>query len=113
VAVRGIEVCSLGRMRKEEGRHLEAEAGLTPMPPLGVVPRRKRLIFRVLFAHCLVHFEGPGRFLLPLQPQESSSSGCSYLMVLPVRSRIHWGMGRFCFWALASFCLILKVLWLC
>lgn len=34
-------------------------------------------------------------------------------MVLPVRSRIHWGMGRFCFWALASFCLTRKVLWLC
>lgn len=35
-----------------------------------------------------------------------------YLMVLPVLRRIHWGMGRFCFWALASFCLVRKVLWL-
>jgi hypothetical protein len=34
-------------------------------------------------------------------------------MVLPVRRRIHWGMGRFCFWALASFCLVRKDLWLC
>lgn len=37
----------------------------------------------------------------------------SYLMVLPVRRRIHWGMGRFCFCAFASFCFVLKVLWLC
>lgn len=37
----------------------------------------------------------------------------SYLMVLPVRRRIHWGMGRFCFCALASFCFVRKVLWLC
>lgn len=34
-------------------------------------------------------------------------------MVLPVRRRIHWGMGLFCFWALPSFCLVLKVFWLC
>ncbi len=34
-------------------------------------------------------------------------------MVLPVRSRIHCGMGRFCFWALASFCFVRKDLWLC
>lgn len=32
----------------------------------------------------------------------------SYLMVLPVRSRIHWGMGLFCFCARASFCLVRK-----
>jgi hypothetical protein len=34
------------------------------------------------------------------------------LMVFPVLKRIHWGMGRFCFCALASFCLVRKVLWL-
>lgn len=34
-------------------------------------------------------------------------------MVLSVRRRIHWGMGRFCFFALASFCLVRKDLWLC
>lgn len=32
-----------------------------------------------------------------------------YLIVLPVLIRIHWGMGRFCFIFLASFCLILNV----
>ena len=37
----------------------------------------------------------------------------SYLMVLPVLSRIHCGIGRFCFCALASFCFVLKVLWDC
>lgn len=37
----------------------------------------------------------------------------SYLMVLPVRRRIHWGMGLFCFWALASLTLVRKDLWLC
>lgn len=34
-------------------------------------------------------------------------------MVLPVRRRIHWGIGLFCFWALASFCFVRKDLWLC
>lgn len=37
----------------------------------------------------------------------------AYLMVLPVRRRIHCGIGLFCFCALASFCLVRKVLWLC
>lgn len=37
----------------------------------------------------------------------------AYRMVLPVRRRIHWGIGRFCFWALASFCLVRNDLWLC
>jgi hypothetical protein len=35
----------------------------------------------------------------------------SYRMVLPVRRRIHWGIGRFCFCALASFCFVRKDLW--
>lgn len=34
-------------------------------------------------------------------------------MVLPVLNRIHWGMGLFCFWAFASFCLVRNDLWLC
>ena len=33
-------------------------------------------------------------------------------MVLPVRIRIHWGIGRFCFCALASFCFVRNDLWL-
>ena len=37
--------------------------------------------------------------------------GGAHLMVLPVRMRIHWGRGRFCFCFLPSFCLILKVFW--
>lgn len=32
---------------------------------------------------------------------------------MPVRSLIHCGTGRFCFCALASFCLVRKDLWLC
>ena len=32
-------------------------------------------------------------------------------MVLPVLRRIHWGMGRFCFCALASFTLVRKDFW--
>jgi len=36
-----------------------------------------------------------------------------YLMVLPVLRRIHWGMGRFCFCARASFCLVRNDLWDC
>lgn len=34
-----------------------------------------------------------------------------YRILLPVRILIHWGIGRFCFSFLASFCLILNVLW--
>lgn len=37
----------------------------------------------------------------------------SYLMVLPVRRRIHCGIGLFCFWALASLTFVRKDLWLC
>ena len=37
---------------------------------------------------------------------------CTYRIVLPVRSRIHCGMGRFCFAALASFFLVRNDLWL-
>jgi hypothetical protein len=37
--------------------------------------------------------------------------GGTHLMVLPVRMRIHWGMGRFCFCFLPMIFLILKVLW--
>lgn len=33
-------------------------------------------------------------------------------MVLFVRRRIQWGIGLFCFWAFASFCLVRKDLWL-
>lgn len=49
----------------------------------------------------------------PIEDSNSRNKADSiYLMVLPVLRRIHWGMGRFCFWALASFCLVRKVLWL-
>lgn len=56
--------------------------------------------------------------LSPLHSPSSSSvqsgiSGPAYLMVLPVFRRIHWGMGLFCFWALASFCLVRNDLWDC
>ena len=34
----------------------------------------------------------------------------AHLMVLPVRMRIHWGMGLFCFCFLPRIFLILKVL---
>lgn len=33
-------------------------------------------------------------------------------MVLSVLRRIQWGIGLFCFWAFASFCLVRKDLWL-
>lgn len=39
-------------------------------------------------------------------------SSRTYLIVLPVRRRIHCGIGRFCFCALASFCFVRKDLWL-
>jgi hypothetical protein len=40
-------------------------------------------------------------------------SSSTYRIVFPVRRRIHWGMGLFCFAAFASFCLVRKVLWAC
>jgi hypothetical protein len=43
----------------------------------------------------------------------AGGSGESYLMVLLVLRRIHWGMGRFCFCARASFCLVRKDFWDC
>lgn len=53
-----------GRMRKEEGGHLEAEAGLAPMPPLGVVPVRSNLlIICIPSAHppaCVPRLRGRG-----------------------------------------------------
>ena len=45
--------------------------------------------------------------------KRSESIVQTYRMVLPVRRRIHCGMGRFCFWALASFCFVRKDLWDC
>lgn len=36
----------------------------------------------------------------------------AYLIVLLVLNRIHWGIGLFCFCALASFCFVRKDLWL-
>ena len=51
--------------------------------------------------------------LLRLNVNAMVFHGDMYRMVLPVRRRIHWGIGLFCFWALASFCLTRKVLWLC
>jgi hypothetical protein len=41
------------------------------------------------------------------------ATGVPYLIVLFVLRRIHWGMGRFCFCARASFCLVRKDFWLC
>jgi hypothetical protein len=46
-------------------------------------------------------------------PFQSGVSRRAYLMVLSVFRRIHWGMGLFCFWALASFCLVRNDLWDC
>jgi len=41
------------------------------------------------------------------------NTGGPYRIVLPVRRRIHCGIGRFCFWAFASFCFVRKDLWDC
>ncbi len=76
--------------------HLNTETSLAPMPSLGVVP--------VPFRQCLC----------PASPRlHDIPFDRAYLMVLPVLRRIHWGIGRFCFCALASFCFTRKVLWLC
>lgn len=44
-------------------------------------------------------------------PELQARAWETYLMVLPVRRRIHCGIGRFCFCFLARICLVRKVLW--
>lgn len=48
-----------------------------------------------------------------VQPHLSLFVAMPYLMVLPVLSLIHCGMGRFCFCAFASFCFVRNDLWDC
>jgi hypothetical protein len=64
-------------------------------------------IFSSLYSH------KPSLCVVPKHVELLTKRWRSYLMVLPVLNRIHWGMGLFCFWALASFCFVRKVLWLC
>lgn len=70
-----------------------------------------------LFPNCPHLYPRHCPLLSLFSPAGRHCSGCfhgdMYRMVLPVRRRIHWGIGLFCFWALASFCLTRKVLWLC
>jgi hypothetical protein len=80
----------LGAMR------LDTDTGLAPVSSLCVVPIPRLSVCRFVVYKAA-----------RIAVQEA------YLMVLPVRRRIHWGMGRFCFCALASFILVRKDLWLC
>jgi hypothetical protein len=78
------------------------------MSSLGVVPV-------VAVSHSSKYFVIAQDAALDAKLHASSwaDGGASYLMVLLVLRRIHWGMGRFCFCALASFCLVRKDFWLC
>lgn len=78
-------------------RGLDADASLPPVPSLGVVSDS---------------LEGQQRGAARHEAMGHGASGEAYRMVLFVRSLIHWGTGRFCFCALASFCLVRNDLWL-
>lgn len=102
--------------------HLDAETGLAPVPPLRVVAAEGILLAKeMLSLPCCTHGIYAGfpslRQMARLHKTQYGllrfSRGQSYRMVLSVRRRIHWGMGRFCFFALASFCFVRKDLWLC
>ena len=75
---------------------LDTDSRLSPMSPLSIISAFP------LVSH------------LSLSPRHSHHSSLrrqTYLIVFPVLSRIHCGIGLFCFCALASFCFVLKVLW--
>ena len=62
---------------------------------------------RRVFRQCL-------RFALYLrcrQPLNAEASCATDRILFPVLKRIHWGRGRFCLWALASFCFVRNDLW--
>ncbi len=120
----------------EEDR-LQAELGAAPVATLGVVPERGRGRERQRDGSRRERARGDSRGRSvdvgrtaaragSANPKKSSqrpqaaerallcaSAGGleTYLMVLPVRMRIHWGMGRFCFCFLPRIFLILKVFW--
>jgi hypothetical protein len=81
------------------------------MPSLGVVPG-VCVSFVLLLWGKLAEVSSEVLELLLLLLRESLLRE-PYLMVLPVLRRIHWGMGRFCFCAFASFCLVRKDFWDC
>lgn len=87
----------------------DADARLSPMSSLGVVSISRLLapVFRL--------FLPPQSLCSGVQGDREGRGGFrnAYRMVLPVLNRIHCGIGLFCFWALASFCFVRKVLWLC
>ena len=45
------------------------------------------------------------------QSEGAGIASDAHLMVLPVRMRIHWGMGLFCFCFLPRIFLVLNVFW--
>lgn len=134
--VPGLLFAGSEREGSRPARQLDAETGLAPVSALGVVSVQKRSCQPAVRVSTPTAPSGArvARRVGSLgevgveEGQPSSrrpGEGCvcvclvlwfsdqPYLMVLPVRRRIHWGMGRFCFCALASFCLVRKVLWLC
>ena len=63
---------------------LDTDTGLAPVSSLGVVPGSTLLVQLTQVQPCGIR-------------KEMSQVEGAYLMVLLVRRRIHWGIGRFCF----------------
>ena len=80
--------------------HLNANPRLPPVSPLGIIS--------VPAIHQYMILAQAGKS--PHSTQARAHNG-TYRIVLPVLSRIHCGMGRFCFCAFASFCFVRKDLW--
>ena len=85
-------------LRWQIASNLDADTGLAPMPTFGVIS----------VPPPTPHFSLVKQ---PLYPAWISKRSKTYRIVFPVRNRIHWGIGRFCFCAFASFCFVRKDLW--
>lgn len=104
--------------RLENGRfeHLDTQAGLAPVPSLSVVAESEELangfVVSSVSREDIVCGFGGKDFVGVVFREPASPGIITHRMLLSVRSLIHCGTGRFCFWALASFCLVRKDLWL-
>jgi len=83
--------------------HLDANTSLAPVSSLRIVSTQTSSL-----ATTFIPERAPNTAVITTL---ASLQKTTYRIVLPVRRRIHCGMGRFCFWALASFCFVRKDLW--
>jgi len=83
--------------REESIYNLQLELCPSPMSPLGIVSKN--------------NYQQKSNLIQKKKKMINISGSVTYRIVLSVRMRIHWGIGRFCFCFLAKIFFILKVLW--